>query len=176
MHNFLSAYDRIVAGWVTRLPDWLRPIMLTVTFIGEPLSVIVVSGAVATTAWLKGYKRIVYAEIAGLVGFGVNTFLKHYFHRARPDTIFAHSMRIKSYSFPSGHAYGGIVFYGLLAYLAWKYLPQPGNVIAAALLAVLIFTIGISRIYLGAHFPSDVTAGWVLGGLTLALIIIYVKP
>jgi undecaprenyl-diphosphatase len=85
-------------------------------------------------------------------------------------------MKIKSYSFPSGHAYGGMVIYGLLAYLAYKHLPHPWNLLSALLLGMLIIVIGVSRVYLGAHFPSDVAVGWLLGAITLALILIFIKP
>src|SRR4051812_23801189 len=115
LHAFFTAYDHRVAAWVAKLPEWLRPVMLTATFIGEPVTVIAVSLIITTVAWLRGNQRIAYAYLAGLVGFAGNTLLKNIFHRARPQTLFAESMKIKSYSFPSGHAYGGIVFYGLLA-------------------------------------------------------------
>ncbi len=176
LHRFFTAYDHKIAQLVAKLPHWLEPIMRAATFIGEPAVVVAVAVTVSVTAWLRGHHRITYAYLAGLVGFGGNTILKSVFHRARPQTLYAHSMKIKSYSFPSGHAYGGLVFYGLLAYLAYKYLPQPWNIVLMILLVLLVFTIGLSRIYLGAHFPSDVTAGWVLGAITLALIIIFIKP
>jgi undecaprenyl-diphosphatase len=85
-------------------------------------------------------------------------------------------MSRNSYSFPSGHTVGSTVIYGLLAYLAWQYLPQPWNVIGAIFCVLLILLISLSRIYLGAHFPSDVVAGWVLGAIGLAVIIFVVKP
>lgn len=176
LHRLFNAYDHLIARLVARLPQWLEPIMRAASFIGEPVSVVIVALIVVVTAWTRGHHRIAYAYIAGLAGFGGNTILKSIFHRARPQTLYAHSMRIKSYSFPSGHAYGGLVFYGLLAYLAYKYLPQPWNIIASVLLVILIFLIGLSRVYLGAHFPSDVTAGWLLGVITLLLIIVFIKP
>ena len=176
LHLFFTVYDHKIAELVAKLPQWLAPIMRAATLIGQPVFVVLVALIVVVTARLRGHPRIAYAYLAGLVGFGGNTLLKSIFHRARPQTIYAENMKIKSYSFPSGHAYGGMVFYGLLAYLAYKYLPQPWNLIATALLAVLIFLIGLSRVYLGAHFPSDVTAGWVLGAITLILIIVLIKP
>jgi membrane-associated phospholipid phosphatase len=85
-------------------------------------------------------------------------------------------MRIHSYSFPSGHSFGATVFYGLLAYLAWSRLPHPWNLLVVLLLVLLIILVGLSRVYLGAHFPSDVVVGWLLGGLSLFVIIKYIRP
>lgn len=176
MYELITNFDHHVASIIARLPQWLNPIMTTATLIGEPIVVLTIAAAVGITAWIRGAHRIAYAEIAAMIGFGGNTILKYIFHRARPHTMYAEHMKIKSYSFPSGHAYGGLVMYGLLAYLAYKYLPHPWNVLSTVLLALLIILIGVSRVYLGAHFPSDVVAGWLLGAITLLLIIIYIKP
>lgn len=176
MHELLRTFDRVTAQYIALLPSWLHPIMTTATLVGEPVVIISLALLTGIIAWTRGQYRIAYAEVAALTGFGINTALKFIFHRTRPHTIFVENMRIKSYSFPSGHAYGGLVIYGLLAYLAHKYLPHPWNSIVAAGLTILTFIIGISRVYLGAHFPSDVLAGWLFGAVTLLLIILWIKP
>jgi undecaprenyl-diphosphatase len=158
------------------LPGWVQPIMELATLIGQPIVVLTVAIVMAATSLIRGTERTAIALGAGFAAFGINTLLKITFHRARPDTLYAHDMRIKSYSFPSGHAFGSIFFYGLLAYLAFNYLPQPWNVIVALALVFLIFLIGVSRVYLGAHFPSDVVAGWLFGFVCLVLVIKIVKP
>ncbi len=77
-------------------------------------------------------------------------------------------VRTMESGFPSGHALVSIVFFGLIALLAWRYLRSPwlryGVVVACA---VLIFAVGFSRVYMGRHYPSDVLAAWVMGGLWL---------
>ena len=66
--------------------------------------------------------------------------------------------------------------------MAWRRIcyfrsfPRRGIIIAAGFLVLLIIVIGISRVYLGAHFPSDVLAGWFLGGLGLLVIILVIQP
>jgi undecaprenyl-diphosphatase len=70
--------------------------------------------------------------------------------------------------FPSGHALVSMVIYGLLAYLAWHHLGHPVlRWSAVGLLGALVFLIGLSRVYMGRHYPSDILAGWLLGALWL---------
>ena len=176
MHEYVSRFDRVAAELIRRLPNGLKPVMELATLIGQPIIVLSIAAIVAVTALFKGRPRIFVAECIGVVMFLVNTIIKYSVHRARPDTLYAHDMRIKSYSFPSGHAFAAMFFYGLLAYLAFKYLPNPWNLIVPALLAGLILMVGISRVFLGAHFPSDVVAGWLFGGVCLWLVIVFVKP
>jgi len=93
--------------------------------------------------------------------------LKTAFQRARPDI--QHLIAVGGYSFPSGHAMVATVFYGMLGYLIWLNLRERSKTawIVPVLTALLIFSIGVSRIYLGVHFPSDVLAGFAAGGLWL---------
>ena len=176
MHELLHDFDHAIATAIQRLPDWVNPIMTAATFIGQPIVVLAVGALIAATAFTKNLHRIVWAIVFGYVGFGVNTLVKHLVHRTRPDTMFAHYMKIKSYSFPSGHSFGSMFFYGLLAYLAYSRLAHPWNVIAVILAIALILLVGVSRVYLGAHFPSDVLVGWLFGAICLVLVIKFVQP
>jgi undecaprenyl-diphosphatase len=176
MHDYVSRFDKSAATLIRMLPAWVHPLMELFTLIGQPVVVLSVATLVAIMSFIKGAERVAVAVCLGFVAFGINTLFKNTVHRTRPDTLYAHNMHIKSYSFPSGHAFGGMFFYGLLAYLALQYLPQPWNVITAVALAILILLIGVSRVYLGAHFPSDIVAGWLFGGLCLVLVIKIVKP
>lgn len=72
-------------------------------------------------------------------------------------------------SFPSGHAANSTVVYGALAIIAWRLFGPRAGVPAALAAAVLCAAIGVSRVYLGVHWPSDVAAGWALGGAWLCL-------
>lgn len=176
MHAYFERFDKYFGLAIKELPPWLHPLMLAVTFMGGPFLLIVVAISVAIWGYMGRQFRIVIAESLALLAFFLNTVLKYILHRTRPDTLFVQHMKIHSYSFPSGHSFGSLVVYGLLAYLLFIRLSEPWNYFIVAALISLIILIGISRVYLGAHFPSDVLAGWLLGGLCLFLIIYFVRP
>ncbi len=99
----------------------------------------------------------------------INQLMKHIFRRARPVNI--NLIKEKGFSFPSGHAMASLSFYGFFIYLINnnKYNKKT-KIISSILLSTLILLIGISRIYLGVHYASDVLAGF---ALSLAHLITY---
>lgn len=111
-------------------------------------------------------------EIAGLlVCLGgatlLNILLKHLFGRSRPELL--RVVEAAGFSFPSGHAMVSLCFYGMLAFLIARCLQRWRWRLAAAMLAVLLAAaIGISRVYLGVHYPTDVVAGYSAGAMWLA--------
>lgn len=129
----------------------------------------------AVGLWLSNFRLALSGAIIWLT-LGIGFLIKLSIGRARPLTEYAANLRVDTFSFPSGHTSGATIAYGLLAYLAWQLLPQPFGYIVAAMFGILIIAIGVSRIYLGAHFPSDVIAGWLLGAAALCVIIFIVRP
>ena len=112
------------------------------------------------------------SEIGGLL---INQIAKASFKRERPNWswLFVHE---KNYSFPSGHAMLGIITFGTIAFLLCRYYHN--RAVRAAIVVfttLLIFGIGFSRVYLGAHFPSDILAGWIAGGVWLSFVITAVE-
>lgn len=171
MHSLLQDFDRGVATQVAQLPSWTTPLMTACSFMGLPVVVVSASLMIAAVCYMQGLKSVAYAFMASAAALGANSIVKLIFRRLRPETMYVESMAIKSYSFPSGHAFGSMVFYGLIAYLCYQHVAKPFNIVGALLLAFLIIAIGVSRVSLGAHFPSDVLVGWLLGGVALVLII-----
>ncbi len=105
--------------------------------------------------------------IAGVGGL-LNGWLKDLFRRPRPPGA-ALLLHGPSWSFPSGHAMGSLIGYGLLGYCVMTYWPVPRRArpVIAAVIAIVIFAIGISRAELGVHYAGDIIGGWVIGALWL---------
>jgi undecaprenyl-diphosphatase len=167
-------FDRYIIRAVQKLPDWVKPIMLTASFLGSPAAMVGLLALTIMITSLKRHYQLLKAEAWLLASLSLATVLKLITQRVRPDTLYVHNMRFKTYSFPSAHAYISMVVLGFLAYLAVRYWHQPWGIIAAVLLSLAILLIGVSRIYLGAHFPTDVLGGWLLGGIVLFLVIKFV--
>ncbi len=114
------------------------------------------------------------SALLGLVGAyaatqAIVTLVKVIVERARPDSAEALA-QAGGYAFPSGHSATAVVTYGALALIAARHLgPGARNAAIAAAVALAVL-VGITRVYLGVHYPSDVLAGWLLGGLVLAVV------
>lgn len=119
-------------------------------------------------------------SLACLGGVAIYKPLKHFVLRARPDASL-HLVTQGGYSFPSGHSVTSIVFYGLMLYLIQKHCKNEKlKTVLSWICGILAVVIEPSRIYVGVHWPTDVLAGWCLGGgiLIIAILIlekIYVK-
>lgn len=167
----LQQFDRRVNAVIRGWPETIRPFMSGVTFLGSPMLVLAIGFISYLSAAKQGQPALERAFIYAAAAYALNTLLKLSLHRRRPYNLDITTLGVKSYSFPSGHAFGTVIFYGLFSYLDFKYLIRPWNILIAALLWGLILLIGVSRVYLQAHYPSDVIGGWILGGLSLAIVI-----
>jgi undecaprenyl-diphosphatase len=176
MRALLHEFDHRLITSIQQWPDWVRPVMHFMTFVGQPAFTIGIGVIIILFGWLKMNMRLLLSGVSVIAVFYIGSLIKVLLQRDRPLTEYVAHMRFETYSLPSGHAVGSTVAYGLLAYFAWQALPHPWNYIVAGLLAVLVILIGISRVYLGAHFPSDVIAGWLLGLAGLAIIIFVIQP
>lgn len=172
MYKKLHKIDLLLLTQIQQLPKSARPVMIAATIMGQPavlfVLLIIFMGYMYV---LKEYTLIKVGGIAAGLLF-VSPMFKLLFQRARPDQlIYATYKQPSSYSFPSGHAYCTALVFGLFAYLAITRLSSPYSILVPVNLLVLTIVIGISRIYLGSHYPSDVVAGWILGLVVLFLLI-----
>ena len=147
----------------------LTTFMKDVTFFASAQFLPFAYGAVFIVLILeKLYRRTLEVFLIGLGGFLIIYLMKIWFQRVRPpDPLIGH---LSNYSFPSGHATSGFVFYGMLLFLLWK--TSMKNIYKYLIGVVLIsfaLLIGFSRIYLRVHYTSDVMAGFCIGLAWMAL-------
>lgn len=172
----VNKFDKAVINFVSRLPSGLRPVFEAMSYIGHPITTSFIGGALAVYGILQHRPAILWSGSLVWGALGVSTVLKRVIERSRPITSYVAHMRIPSFSFPSGHTTGSTVAFGLLAYYAFHLLPSPFNYISLVPFIGLIFLVGVSRIYLGAHYPTDVVGGWMLGTVFLYIALFIIKP
>jgi len=138
------------------------------TFIGSVEVVLPALVLVAWLAWRRGHPRI-SAMLVGiaLVTEAANLILKNLYQRARPD-LFHEVATLYSYSFPSGHSMGAAGIWGAIGIALARLFPRYRGWFYA-LTPLLVLGIGLSRVYLGVHWPTDVLAGFA-GGASVLLV------
>jgi undecaprenyl-diphosphatase len=163
-----TAFDRSVSLWLHGLDAPALDVAMRVfTFMG---SAPFVSGLVVlVTVWLLLRRARTFAGIivaVASVTVGLNLLLKTLFHRPRPQ-LFYEIPRPESFSFPSGHAMTSAAVYGILAFVIARVHPRARAPLYVGA-SVLVLLVGISRVFLGVHWPTDVLAGFAAGGVILA--------
>jgi undecaprenyl-diphosphatase len=147
----------------------LTSIMKLFTFIGSTPFVIILSLFLLFFLYKVLHHRLeLILFSAAIIGSAtLNGILKHFFHRVRPDLH--RLIDVSGYSFPSGHAMNAFTVYGMISFLLWRHIPNKwGRGLLLFFSIVMILTIGISRIYLGVHYPSDIMGGYLASGFWLA--------
>jgi membrane-associated phospholipid phosphatase len=165
-------FDETVLRWLAaRRTPQLDFIMLEITSLGNGIVVIMIISIAAVFLWLTKHRWSVYILLVGVLGGKfLNTLLKGQFNRERPSVI-EHVDVVHSLSFPSGHAMGALVAYGSVAYLVGRLEPTAGlRRTTWGIAILLIMAIGVSRMYLGVHYPSDVIGGFLAGMAWLAFV------
>lgn len=163
------AFDESILLWINQSANpVLDRVMLAVTKLGDPATVVPLTVACFCVMWLRRYflEAKMFA-INCLGGAVLSTGLKLAFSKVRP-ALWPQLIQETSYSFPSGHALGSVVLYGFLAYLLAQHY-RPYRQLIYALATVLIGAIGLSRLYLGVHWPTDVAAGYGIGFLWISV-------
>ena len=147
---------------------WLDTVMQAITLTS---SGVVVVFAVGLAVWLWRWRQqpldalTLVVTIFGAVA--INTLFKLLFARPRP-TVFPPLTVEHSYSFPSGHTSTAVAFYGLLAVLLWRAHHRGW----ALLSGVWVLAVALSRVYLGAHYPSDVLGSLMLGVIWISAVMV----
>jgi membrane-associated phospholipid phosphatase len=169
MENILNSGLQVIL-WLQNLGAWLTPVMKLFTFLGNEQFYLLIAPAIL---WcidsVLGLRLGLFLMINGML----NTALKVAFHAPRP---YWYSSNVKvfggaenSFGVPSGHAQNGVVVWGTLAYQIkhrWVWIVA----------IIVMFLIGMSRIYLALHFPHDVLIGWLFGFVVLWVLLRLERP
>ena len=143
--------------------------MKTITKFGNTMSVIIIL-AILVFILKKDDGYLLVMNTVCVVS--ANQILKHIIRRPRPDHL--RLVKEKGFSFPSGHSMVSIALYGILIYIVNKNIKNKTlKIILISLLSLLILFIGLSRIYVGVHYPSDVLSGYILATVITILVIDY---
>jgi undecaprenyl-diphosphatase len=174
-YSFLNDFDLRFTKEIQETSNpFISSLMLAATFLGNGLTLCVGGAIVAAILAATHRPRAAGFALASLIGLPVDMLLKEIWDRARPDATIVHvAVRTSGTSFPSGHALGSTMFYGALAALTYIHLPKgTPRTVAVVALALVPFFVATSRVYLGAHWLSDVVGGTAIG---LALLIPLIK-
>ncbi len=163
--TILNALETIRSAQLTNM-------FMAVTFFGGAITITLLTAAVAMWLYRRGDTRLSLLFILFNATNGLITFiLKNFLHRSRPDPLES-LIQPGGFSLPSGHASSSLLLYGMIAFLLLRTVKNPQSRFALILASALfIFSIGVSRLYLGVHYPTDVLIGFGIGGLMLWLFI-----
>lgn len=169
--NIINVIDNSLYNIVIKmLSPHMTSIMMFISFLGSAITLIVLSIAFIVLLKNKKYSKFIILNLC--LVFILNRILKLIIARPRPEVI--KIVLEKGYSFPSGHAMVSTGFYGFLIYLAYKNIKDKKiKYPLIIVLSLLILLIGISRIYLGVHYATDVIGGFIIGVIYLVLFIKY---
>lgn len=168
-------FDRTILLWIHQFANpTLDRIMLNVTRLGNPSTVVLIASSALVILWWRRYRQEAKIFLLDCLGGAILSYgLKLAFSKPRPQ-LWKLLISEKSYSYPSGHALGSMVLYGFLAYLLGTHYPKYARVFYS-IAAILIAAIGLSRLYLGVHWPTDIMAGYGVGFLWITFCITMLK-
>lgn len=156
-------------------PIWFFWLMMLITFLGNGLTALVIVILMATYCYLFGKRKtpavLIFSTIGGFI---LSYILKILIVRPRPDPLLVHQVGtfLKADSFPSGHVLGAVSLYGFLLYIAYTQLKSGFfRYLVVDTCILVIILMGLSRIYLGAHWFSDVLGAYLIGLVWLSFMV-----
>ena len=166
-------FDSFVYNMVTFFKtDYFTGFYKFITFFASEVMILLVSLVLIIA--FKNKKYGAFALLNAISILILNILLKLIFMRDRPYDLMI--ITESGYSFPSGHAMASLGFYGFIIYLLWHFnITKRMKILFSIVLSILILLIGMSRIYLGVHYASDVLAGYMVSGAYLILYITFIR-
>lgn len=172
----LAGFDSWVTGVVQSvITPGLTSVMLFFTFVASTWSLVTLA-VISAVLMLWQHKRWEALFLLIALGGGTlfNLFLKWLFQRERPTLH--RLVEETGYSFPSGHSMAAFIFFGMLAMLLFLFVASRATkMVIVVFTAFLVLLVGVSRIYLGVHYPSDVLGGFAAGGAWLGISLVGLK-
>lgn len=168
--NNTKLFDNKIYSFIISFKsNQLTNFMKTMTNFSSVKVTIIIS-LLALTSLLWKNKKGLYLDIVVAVTFIINYILKIIFRRPRPTIL--RLINETGYSFPSGHSMISLGLYGFIIYLIYqnKNINKYFKILTISLLSIIIILIGISRIYLGVHYPSDVLGGYLMSSIILIVL------
>ena len=165
-------FDSAVRGFVHRFASpGMTVAMKDISLLGYDVLIAELAVALVVFLRLRWRRAALWLAVTMAGGVALDVTLKQTFHRARPAPFFGDAPH--SYSFPSGHAMASFCFYGVLAGLIVDRVERLSWRITIGVVAgILVLAIGISRIYLGVHYPSDVLAGYLAAAMWVSTMLV----
>ncbi len=172
----LSIFDSKIYSFFSQfISEGTTNYMIFISLLGSWQVLILIASISLLIFWNKEkfsfYGKMIAINL--LASYILNILFKVIFQRERPDIL--RLIDINGFSFPSGHSMIGMSFYGFILYLCYKNIKGRWRYITVFILVLIIVLIGISRVYLGVHYPSDVLAGLSAGLAWLAIYIALIE-
>jgi undecaprenyl-diphosphatase len=169
-YSLLADFDKAVIALVHKIPSQTQPFLESITILGNFFEDIILIVLIAGWELIRRHYNRALVSILTLLAFPLFFLVKETVSRARPTGEFIIATGLPGFSFPSGHAVTSAAAFGLLAVMIFSHTKRPWRDIAFGICIFIILMIGISRVYLGAHYPTDVIAGWILAFMVLSLL------
>lgn len=172
MEGDTQAFDEAIVKWFRRADDpalprgpaWAREAGIDITALGSFTVILLLVLAVSGFLWIHREKRLIALLLLSTgTGFALNALLKEFFARPRPSVV-PHLREVVTPSFPSGHATVSAVVYLTIGVLLFEVVKgRKARLYCLAVAMAATGLVGLSRVYLGVHYPSDVLGGWAIG-------------
>lgn len=168
-------YDQSISNYVFSLrTPMLTTVMTAVSNITDTPAGLILSSSIVLLLIKKHKKESLIFSLAIIIGCVLSYLLKIYFRIPRPDI--APLETLSDFTYPSGHAMNNLVLYGLLTFYVFHFTKnKPLSIFIGITFTLWILLIGLSRVYLGVHYPSDVLAGYFVGSWWLVTVLLIDK-
>lgn len=171
--NLTNGFDKVIYDFIISYKnDGITNVFKIITDLGDTIAIISILILSLILFKNKIYPKIMTANICCIVA--INQILKHIIRRPRPEIL--RLVEESGFSYPSGHSMASFGFYGFIIYMIYiSNLNKKIKIFLISVFSLLILLIGISRIYLGVHYASDVVGGFIMSFICLMLVVIFTK-